>query len=180
MPDGARAGHGPPPRLPVPRNRHLRKPAPASTSSTIAVTYDPTKAATLQAMPTPHPGFLEQALRKSDQPEPAPILDPGGEPISRPLATGGAPLTQVVGHVVHAHLDLGVDGRLGAYKCVGPKRQLNVLLTHVLFGEETKDFLDALSLAYHRHSLLAPTIIIGDLNATPTDDDRTSQPTATH
>ena len=33
-PDGARAGHGPPPQLPVPRNRHLRKPTPASTSST--------------------------------------------------------------------------------------------------------------------------------------------------
>ena len=33
-PDGARAGHGPPPRLPVPRNRRLRKPTPASTSST--------------------------------------------------------------------------------------------------------------------------------------------------
>ena len=33
-PDGPRAGHGPPPQLPVPRNRHLRKPAPASTSST--------------------------------------------------------------------------------------------------------------------------------------------------
>ena len=33
-PDGARAGHGPPPQLPVSRNRHLRKPTPASTSST--------------------------------------------------------------------------------------------------------------------------------------------------
>ena len=33
-PDGARAGHGPPPRLPVQRNRRLRKPTPASTSST--------------------------------------------------------------------------------------------------------------------------------------------------
>ena len=45
--------------------------------------------------------------------------------------------------------DLGVDGRLGAYECVGPGWQLNVLLTHVPFGEETKDFLDTLSLAYH-------------------------------
>ena len=39
-----------------------------------AVTYDPTKAATLQAMPGPHPqgadliGFLERALRMADQP----------------------------------------------------------------------------------------------------------------
>ena len=33
-PDGARTGHGPPPQLPVPRNRRLRTPTPASTSST--------------------------------------------------------------------------------------------------------------------------------------------------
>ena len=78
-----------------------------------------------------------------------------------------------------SHPDLGVDGRLGAYECVGPGLQLNVLLTHVPFGEETKDFLDTLSLAYRQLSLLAPTIIIGDLNAAPTDDDRTGPPTAT-
>ena len=60
-----------------------------------------------------------------------------------------------------------------------PGWQLNLLLTHVLFGEETKDFLDALSLAYRRLSLLAPIIIIGDLNAAPTDDDRIGPPTAT-
>ena len=46
--------------------------------------------------------------------------------------------------------------------------------------QETKDFLDTLSLAYRRLSLLAPTIIIGDLNAAPTDDDRTGPPTATN
>ena len=33
-PDGARAGHGPPPRLPVPEDLRLRKPTSASTSST--------------------------------------------------------------------------------------------------------------------------------------------------
>ena len=38
---------------------------------------------------------------------------------------------------------------------------------------------DTLSLASRRLSLLVPTIIIGDLNATPTDDDRTGPPTAT-
>ena len=54
-----------------------------------------------------------------------------------------------------------------------------MLLTHVPFGEETKDFLDILSLAYRRLSLLAPTINIGDLNAAPTDDDHTGPPTAT-
>ena len=57
--------------------------------------------------------------------------------------------------------------------------QLNVLLTHVPFGEETKDFMDTLSLVYCRLSLLAPDILIGDLNAAPTEDDRTGPPTAT-
>ena len=52
--------------------------------------------------------------------------------------------------------------------------------THVPFGEETKDFVDALSLAYRRLPLLAPTIIIGDLNAAPTIDDRTGSATATN
>ena len=80
---------------------------------------------------------------------------------------------------MHAHPDLAVDERLGAYECVGPGWQLNVLLTHVPFGEETKDFLDALSLAYRRLSLLAPTIVIGDLNAAPNDEDCTGPPTAT-
>ena len=54
-----------------------------------------------------------------------------------------------------------------------------MLLTHVPFGEETKDLLDALSLAHRCLSLLAPTIIIGNLKAAPTDDDRTGPPTAT-
>ena len=78
-----------------------------------------------------------------------------------------------------AHPDLGVAGCLGAYKCVGPRLQLSVLLTHIPFGEGTKDFLDTLSLTYRRLPLLAPTIIIGDLNTAPTDDDRTGPPTAT-
>ena len=75
--------------------------------------------------------------------------------------------------------DLGVGGRLGAYECVRPGWQLTVLLMYVPFGEDTKDFLDALSLAYRLLSLLEPTIVIGDLNAAPTDDDCTTLPTAT-
>ena len=135
-------------------------------------------------MPGPHPqgadllGFLEQALCRADQPKPAPILDPEGNKYHAHWERG-VPLYHKTSVTVHAHPDLGVDGRLGAYECSGPGWQLNVLLTHVPFGEETKDFLDTLSLAYRRLSLLAPTIIIGDLNAAPTDDDRTRPPTAT-
>ena len=58
------------------------------------------------------------------------------------------PLYHKTSVTVHAHPDLGIDGRLGAYECMGPGWQINLLLTHVPFGEETKDFLDALSLAY--------------------------------
>ena len=96
-----------------------------------------------------------------------------------PTGNEGVPLYHKTSVTVHAHPDLGVDGRLGAYECVGRGWQLNVLLTHVPFGEETKDFLDALSLAYRRLSLLAPTIIIGDLNAALTEDDRNGPPAAT-
>ena len=149
-----------------------------------AVTYDPTKAATLQALPGPHPqgadllGFLEQALCRADQPEPAPILDPEGNKYHAHWQQG-VPLYHKTSVTVHAHPDLGVDARLGAYECVGPGWQLNVLLTHIPFGKETKDFLDTLSLAYRHLSLPAPTIIIGHLNAAPTDDDRAGAATAT-
>ena len=138
-------------------------------------------------MPGPHPqgadlldplGFLEQALRRADQPEPAPILDPEGNKYHAHWQRG-LPLYHKKSVTVHAHPDLGVDGRLGAYECVAPRWQLNVLLTHVPFGEESKDLLDTLSPAYRHLSLLAPTIIIGDLNAAPTDDDRTGPPTTT-
>ena len=54
-----------------------------------------------------------------------------------------------------------------------------MLLKHVPFGAKTNDFLDALSLAYRRLSLLAPTIIKGELNTDPTYDDRTGPTTAT-
>ena len=150
----------------------------------LAVTYYPIKAAKLQAMPGPHfqggdiLGFLEQALRRADQPEPAPILDPEGNKYYAHWQQG-VPLCHKTSATMHAHSDLGVDGRLGVYGCLGPRWQLYVLLTHVLFVEETKDFLDPLSLAYRRPSLLAPTIVIGDVNATPTNDERSGPSTAT-
>ena len=63
---------------------------------------------------------------------------------------------------------------------MGPRWQLNVLLTHVPFGEKTKNFLAALSLTYRRLSLLATTIIIGNLSTAPTDNNRPGPPTATN
>ena len=53
------------------------------------------------------------------------------------------------------------------------------MLTHVRVREEAKDCLDAPGLAYRRLPLLAPTIIIGNLNAAPIGNDRTCPSTAT-
>ena len=124
-PDGAWAGHGPPPQLPVPRDRRLRKPARINTLSEPAVTYDPTKAATLQAMPRPHPpgadllGFLEQALRRADQPEPAPILDPEGNKYHAHWQQG-VPLYHKTSVTVHAHPNFRVDGPSERTSAWGP------------------------------------------------------------
>ena len=109
------------------------------------VTYDPTKAATLQGMPRPHAqgsvllGFLEQALGRADQRKPAPILDQKG---NKYLAhwQRGVPLYHKTSVTVHAHPNLGVDGCLRAYECVGPRWQLNVLLTHVPFDSGPASF----------------------------------------
>ena len=89
------------------------------------------------------------------------------------------PLYHKASVTVHAHRDLGIDGRLRAYESVGPGWQLNVLLTQVSFREETTDFLDVPSLAYRRLSFLVPSIIIGELSAAPNDDEPTGLPTAT-
>ena len=115
----------------------------------------------------PFLGFLEQALRRADQPEPALIPGPERNKYHAHWQRG-LPTHHKTSVTVHAHPDLGLDGRLGAYECLLPGWQLNVLLMHVPFMEETKDFLDALGLPYRRLFLLAPIIIIGDPNAAPT------------
>ena len=115
---------------------------------------------------------------RADQPEPALILDPKGNKYHAHWQRG-VPLYHKTSVTVHAHPDLAVDGHLGAYECLGPGWQLNLLLTHVPVREETKKVLNTISLAYRRLSLLAPNIIIGDLNTAPADEDRTGRPTAT-
>ena len=183
-PDGARTEHGPSPQLPVPRNRRLRKPTPASTSST-----SPWSRTTPPRLPhcnlcrghTPKAQTSWVSWSKPSAERTSPNRHRSwtqrGTNIT-PTGNRGVPLYHKTSVTVHAHPNLGVDCRLGAYECVGPGWQLNVLHTHVPFGEETRDFLDTLSLAYRPLSLLAPTIIIGDLNAAPTDDDRNGPPGA--
>ena len=68
-------------------------------------------------------------------------------------------------------------GRLGVYEVVGDGWQLNVINTHVPFGKATEPFLQALAEAYRQMAMLAPTVIIGDMNAAPTAADRGGQAT---
>ena len=53
--------------------------------------------------------------------------------------------------------------------------QLNVINAHVPFGDATEPFLQALAEAYRQMAMLAPTVIIGDMNAAPTPADRGGQ-----
>ena len=49
---------------------------------------------------------------------------------------------------VHIHHHLGSEGRLAAYKLVGPTWQLNVINVHVPLGDATETFLEHLMEAY--------------------------------
>ena len=84
--DGARAGDGPPPRPQVPSSQRVQKPTAASTSSTSprSATTPPRPPHCKQCRRHTLKGadllwFLEQALRRADQPEPAAILDLRGK-----------------------------------------------------------------------------------------------------
>ena len=104
------ACRGPRRTRPAPTSTGPQQPAPTEVHARInilneaAVTYSPTKTATLQAMPGPHLqgadllGFLEQALPQSEPSRNGTNPGPGGEQISRPPTRGGAPLPQLVGH----------------------------------------------------------------------------------
>ena len=67
--------------------------------------------------------------------------------------------------------------RLGVYEVVGGGWQLNIINAHVPFGDATEPFLQALAEAHRQMGMLAPTIIIGDMNAAPTPADRGRQTT---
>ena len=93
------------------------------------------------------------------------------------LLAQGTPLYAQTGIHVHLVHHLSVPGRLGVYEVVGDRWQLNVINTHVPFGEATEPFLQALPEAYCQMAMLAPTVIIGDMNAAPTPADRGGQAT---
>ena len=97
----------------------------------------------------------------------------------RTNATGprGPPCTPEPAFHVHLVHHLRLRGRLGVYEVVGDGWQLNVINAHIPFGNATEPFLQALAEAYRQMAMLAPTIIIGDMNAAPTRADRGGQAT---
>ena len=83
----------------------------------------------------------------------------------------GVPISHTSEVQVYVQHNLGVEGCLAGYELVGPTWQLNVINVHVPFGDATETFLEHLMEAY-RQLAMGWTLIIGDLNAAPSVDDR--------
>ena len=120
--------------------------------------------------------FQEQGLQRDDPPETNPIYTPD-QKAYKCYWHKGTPLYAQTGIHVHLVHHLSVPGRLGVYEVVGDGWQLNVINTHVPFGEATEPILQALAEACRQMAMLAPTVIIGDMNAAPTPADRGGQAT---
>ena len=118
----------------------------------------------------------EQGLQRDDPPETTPIYTPDRKAY-KCYWHKGTPLYARTGIHVHLVHHLSVPGRLGVYEVVRDGWQLNVINAHVPFGDSTEPFLQALAEAYRQMAMLAPTIIIGDMNAAPTPADRGGQAT---
>ena len=121
--------------------------------------------------------FQEQGLRRDDPPETTPIYTPD-QKAYKWYWHKGTPLYARAGIHVHLVHHLSIPGRLGVYEVVGDGWQLNVINAHVPFGDATEPFLQALAEAYRQMAMLAPTIIIGNMNAAPTPADRGGQVTS--
>ena len=120
--------------------------------------------------------FQEQGLQRDDPQETTPIYTQD-QKAYKCYWHKGTPL--YAGTRIHVHLDhlLSIPGRLGVYEVVGDGWQLNVINASVPFGDATEPLLQALAEAYRQMAMLAPTIIIGDMNTAPTPGDRGGQAT---
>ena len=118
----------------------------------------------------------EQGLQRDNPPETTPIYTPDRKAY-KCYWHKGTPLYARTGIHVHLVHHLSVPGTLGVYEVVGDGWQLNVINAHVPFGDATEPFLQALAEAYHQMAMLAPTIIIGEMNAAPTPADRGGEAT---
>ena len=142
------------------------------------VLYDAAKAPDLQDVPVMAGSepvamlWQEQALKTVvTQPRVTPILARTGHQYCT-IWVKGVPIFHKSEVQSHVHHHLGVDGRLAAYKLVGPMSQLNVINVHVPFGDATETFLKHLMEAYQQLAIMGRTLIIGDFNAAPSMDDR--------
>ena len=120
--------------------------------------------------------FQEQGLQRDDPPDTTPICTPD-QKAYKCYWHKGTPLYATAGIHVHLVHHLSIPGRLGVYEVVRDGCQLNVINAHVLFGNATKPFLQALAEAYRQMAMLAPTVIIGEVNAVPTPAGRGGQAT---
>ena len=120
--------------------------------------------------------FQEEGPQGDDPRETSPIYTPD-QKAYKCYWHKGTPLYARTGIHVHLVHHLSIPGRLGVYEVVGDGWQLNVINAHVPFGDAEEPFLQALAEAYHQMAMLAPTIIIGDMNAAPTPVDRGGHPT---
>ena len=91
------------------------------------------------------------------------------------LLAQGEPLTCPGGHPRPPRPLPQHPGKLSFYEVVGDGWQLNVINSHVPFGDATKPFLRALAEAYRQIAMLAATIICGSINAASTPADRGGQ-----
>ena len=125
----------------------------------------------------PHPlTFQEQGLKRNNPPEPTPIYNPD-QKAYQCYWHKGTPLYARAGIQVHLVHHLSIPGRLSVYEVVGDGWQLNVINAHVPFSDATEPFLQALAEAYRQMAMLAPTIIVSDMNAAPTPADQGGQAT---
>ena len=115
--------------------------------------------------------FQEQGLQRDKLPEHTPIYTPD-QKVYKCYWHKGAPLYARAGIHVHLVQYLSIPGRLSVYEVLGDAWQLNVINAHVPFGEATEPFLQALAEEYRQMAMLAPAIIMGDMNAAPTPADR--------
>ena len=175
------------PQAPVPlpdrgkgRGHKPPQPQPAPTEATVnlldlnhpAVTYSKDATTALQELPMAQgPGwvfhllaFQEQGLQRDDPPETTPIYTPD-QKAYKCYWHKGTPLYARTGIHVHLVHHLSIPGRLGVYEVVGDGWQLDVINAHVPFGNATEPFFPALAEAYRQMAMLAPTIIIGNMNA---------------
>ena len=121
--------------------------------------------------------FQDQGLERDDHSGSTPIYIPDQKAYKCHWHKG-TPLYARAGIRVDPGHHLSIPGRLSVYEVVGDGWQLNAINNHVPFGEATEPSLQALEEAYRQMAMLAPTIIIGDMNAAPTLADRRGQVTA--